>query len=154
MLHVLACKPRDVVRAQVFRRDNAQQEVLVEMDFTWAGNQKFQLQVYFQCSCNYSRGVFRWRTCQAPPPVHTPMRLAAPSEVIPGCWVCLVVLLKGGLLSRLQLSVALLFNSRREVVVCFLLATLCWEVCDSIFYLWANQNRVPNMLMLLGIKQH
>lgn len=37
--------------------------------------------------------------------------------------------------------------------MCFLLASLCWEVCDSIFYLWANQSRVPNMLMLLGIKQ-
>jgi hypothetical protein len=29
----------------VFRREGVQQEVLVEMDFTWAGNQKFQLQV-------------------------------------------------------------------------------------------------------------
>lgn len=33
------------MRGQVFRREGAQQEVLVEMDFTWAGNQKFQLQV-------------------------------------------------------------------------------------------------------------
>ena len=34
---------------QVFRREGVQQEVLVEMDFSWAGNQKFQLQVRTLC---------------------------------------------------------------------------------------------------------
>ncbi|BDA51337.1 Synaptotagmin-2 [Coccomyxa sp. Obi] len=37
--------PPRVSGCKVFRRDHAQQEVLVEMDFTWAGNQKFQLQI-------------------------------------------------------------------------------------------------------------
>ncbi|EIE19981.1 hypothetical protein COCSUDRAFT_44371 [Coccomyxa subellipsoidea C-169] len=37
--------PPRVSGCKVFRREGVQQEVLVEMDFSWAGNQKFQLQI-------------------------------------------------------------------------------------------------------------
>ena len=35
------------------------EELLVEMDLTWTGNQKFQLQVGVSCS------IWQWLQCQA-----------------------------------------------------------------------------------------
>jgi hypothetical protein len=47
MKEALACQALNEGNwfVQVYRRDTLQQELLVEMDCNWSGNQKFQLRV-------------------------------------------------------------------------------------------------------------